>query len=125
MNREHAPLGIWNCKIGLAGPSLASGQDLPMREGIQGVYEELTGHEPHFIFSGWRGTLTTGELKVLTDKQREAYHAQQEIITEAFPHFEQMLDLELAAKRALRFLTDFHSDNQREVIEELREALGE
>jgi hypothetical protein len=32
--------------------------------------------------------------------------------------------LEHAAQRALSFLSDFHSDNQREVIEDLRNALG-
>jgi hypothetical protein len=37
--------------------------------------------------------------------------------------YRRMVRLEASAQRALNFLTDFHCDNQRDVIEDLRNAI--
>lgn len=44
---------IWFCKIGENCGELPPGADLPMRNAVAAAYEQLTGVEPSFIFSGW------------------------------------------------------------------------
>lgn len=58
---------IWSCKIGEAIP-LTKGADLPMREAVARAYEEITGMEPVFIFSGWGAELTESERAVVEDR---------------------------------------------------------
>lgn len=56
---------IWECKIG--GPhetDLDDGPDFPMRRAVEAAYHELTGKYPHFIFSGWGGSLSKSEQEV-------------------------------------------------------------
>ena len=60
---------IWGCKIGECSPSLLpKGADLLMRKAIARAYEDLTGCEPDFIFSGWGGELTEGERAVVENR---------------------------------------------------------
>ena len=58
---------IWTCKIGRAG-NKPSGADAPMRDAIAAAYRTLTGEEPDFIFSGWGGSLTEGELACVENR---------------------------------------------------------
>lgn len=51
---------IWECKIGEAD-ALPEGADAPMRRAVERAYQELTGRDPLFIFSGWGAELTPGE----------------------------------------------------------------
>lgn len=61
---------IWDCKIGEADVSrLPDGADGPMRIAVKKAYEELTGVEPDFIFSGWGGELTEAERAVVEDRE--------------------------------------------------------
>lgn len=58
---------VWTCKVGFAGP-LPSGSDGPMRDAIAAAYRQLTGREPEFVFSGWAGELTEGELACVENR---------------------------------------------------------
>ena len=62
--------GIWSCKIGATPNELPHGSDLPMRQAVAIAYEEITGVEPDFIFSGWSASLTEGEQQVLDNKSK-------------------------------------------------------
>jgi hypothetical protein len=57
---------IWECKIG-GVESVMPGADLHMRHAISAAYRQITGREPHFIFSGWGGQLTDDELDVIDE----------------------------------------------------------
>ena len=61
---------IWGCKIGeVDDQELPDGADSPMREAVRIAYRKLTGHEPHFIFSGWGEELTRTEREVVTERE--------------------------------------------------------
>lgn len=59
---------VWTCKIGEDVGELPSGSDWPMRLAVARAYEELTGREPDFLFSGWGGSLDEGELAVVENR---------------------------------------------------------
>ena len=60
---------IWSCKIGEVPPSkLPRGSDMPMREAVARAYQEITGEEPSFIFSGWGAELTEPERAVVENR---------------------------------------------------------
>lgn len=65
---DNVPHGIWACKIGEAGVLHERGLDLPMRKAVAAAYREITGEEPDFIFSGWRGELTEPERAVVENR---------------------------------------------------------
>lgn len=68
MPAADAPLTIWSCKIGeVSRARLPRSPDLPMRDAISKAYEEITGKEPDFIFSGWGASLTKNERAVVED----------------------------------------------------------
>lgn len=57
---------IWECKIGGVSPvDLPHGADFPMRAAIDKAFREVSGIESDFIFSGWGGSLTTIEDKIV------------------------------------------------------------
>jgi hypothetical protein len=59
---------IWECKIGEAeGDSLPEGSDAPMRRAVIKAYEELTGKEPRFAFTGWAGSLDETEREIVEE----------------------------------------------------------
>jgi hypothetical protein len=58
---------IWVCKIGEAN-ELPKAADGPMRKAVTKAYEELTGNEPDFVFSGWGGELTEYERAAHEDR---------------------------------------------------------
>lgn len=61
---------VWTCKIGEVDDALIPpGGDSPMREAVARAYEELTGAEPTFLFSGWGGELTKPERAVVEDRE--------------------------------------------------------
>ena len=56
---------IWECKIGEVDDALLpDGADFPMRRAIERAYQEMTGREPNFIFSGWGAKLTSTEQAI-------------------------------------------------------------
>lgn len=56
---------IWTCKIGGVVDDLPDGADFPMRQAIKEAYRRITGQDCDFCFSGWGGTLTELEQKVV------------------------------------------------------------
>ncbi len=59
---------IWECKIGLKKGTIVAlpgGCDFPMRVAIEKAFEDITGLEADFCFSGWGAELTEGEKSVL------------------------------------------------------------
>lgn len=60
---------IWFCKIGGPAAHLPRGSDLPMRRAVERAFEEVTGSERAFTFSGWGGSLTEGERAVIENRQ--------------------------------------------------------
>ena len=57
---------LWGCKIGeTKSKNIPPGGDGPMRKAVKKAYIELTGEEPHFIFSGWGEELTEGEREFI------------------------------------------------------------
>ena len=60
---------IWFCKIGGPVDHLPDGSDWPMRRAIQRAFEEVTGSEHAFTFSGWGGSLTEGERAVVENRR--------------------------------------------------------
>lgn len=64
---------IWFCKIGecdeaaLRAKFPRGGADGLMRAAVMLAYQQLTGEEPKFIFSGWGAELTEGERHVVDD----------------------------------------------------------
>jgi hypothetical protein len=65
---EETPHGIWTCKVGEAGVLSESGLDFPMRQAVAAAFKEITGSEPDYIFSGWRGELTEPERAVVENR---------------------------------------------------------
>lgn len=63
---------IWFCKIGGHSLDLPSPADPAMREAIRKAYQEITGQEPTFLFSGWGGELTEQERAVVDELDRLA-----------------------------------------------------
>lgn len=64
-----ADRAVWSCKIGWADrSSLPPGADLPMRKAVQKAFEELTGSDADFTFSGWGNQLDESELAVVEDR---------------------------------------------------------
>ncbi len=58
---------IWSCKIGeCAEDDVPHGADFPMRRAIRKAYQEITGKEPNFLFSGWGGELDEYEREVVS-----------------------------------------------------------
>lgn len=71
MNETGEPLRherIWTCKIGAQQGQL---KDEHFRSAVIQAYQELTGMEPDFIFSGWDGVLTEPERAVVEDRLPE------------------------------------------------------
>lgn len=64
MNRQ-----VWFCKIGGPTTELPRGADAPMRDAIGAAYKKLTGQRDEFLFSGWGGELTEGELAVVESRE--------------------------------------------------------
>ena len=61
---------VWFCKIGsLENLAMPNGADLPMRQAIQKAFEEITGVNAEFCFSGWGGELTESEIACVLNKQ--------------------------------------------------------
>jgi len=58
---------IWSCKIGEAA-FCQHGADVPMRTAVAVAYENLTGKECDFIFSGWGAELTEPERAVVENR---------------------------------------------------------
>lgn len=59
---------IWDCKIGeVSEGELPDGADLPMRDAIREAYLKITGREPQFMFSGWGGSLTPVQRKIVNN----------------------------------------------------------
>lgn len=59
----------WECKIGeVPAEFLIRGADWPMRKAVAIAFEELTGIEPTFIFSGWGAGLTPMERAVVDNE---------------------------------------------------------
>jgi hypothetical protein len=57
---------IWTCKIGATIESeLPPGSDYPMRQAVEMAFREVTGRDSEFLFSGWGGSLTESERKVV------------------------------------------------------------
>lgn len=64
-----APMNIWFCKIGEVDNSkVPRGADGPMREAVERAYQEITGEESEFLFSGWGAELTEGERAVVENR---------------------------------------------------------
>jgi hypothetical protein len=72
-SEAHAPapdLATWSCRIGqVPRHGLPDWSDRLMREAVARAYLEISGHEPHFIFSGWAGELTEAEQAVLENRK--------------------------------------------------------
>jgi hypothetical protein len=72
-SETHAPvpdLATWNCRIGeVPHHGLPDWSDRLMREAVARAYLQITGQEPHFIFSGWGGELTEAERAVLENRK--------------------------------------------------------
>ena len=61
---------VWTCKIGsIPGVHLPAGSDEIMRKAVQDAYTHLMGVKSDFIFSGWGGKLTEGELAVVENRE--------------------------------------------------------
>jgi len=57
---------VWECKLVLSDEAeLPDGADFPMRQALRIACEEMTGQLPIDIFSGWAGSLTEIEKKVM------------------------------------------------------------
>jgi hypothetical protein len=69
---------IWSCKIGEVDEAkLPNGADFPMRRAIAKAYEEITGEEPTFLFSGWGAELEEIERAVVENRLPEVDSANQ------------------------------------------------
>jgi hypothetical protein len=71
---------IWTCKVGGVVGEVPPGADLPMRQAVERAFQEITGLEAEFTFSGWGGTLTEPERAVVEDRlpsqeYEDAWHA--------------------------------------------------
>lgn len=63
-------MATWTCKIGeVDRDSLPAGCDGPMRQAVDDAYENLTGKQADFIFSGWGGKLNEYERAVVEDRE--------------------------------------------------------
>lgn len=61
---------IWFCKIGeVEDEDVPLGADYPMRLAVAKAYEEITGKQPKFIFSGWAGELNEVERAVVESRE--------------------------------------------------------
>lgn len=61
---------IWECKIGeVDSADLPKAADGPMQSAVRKAYQELTGREPTFTFTGWGGSLTESERAVVEDRE--------------------------------------------------------
>lgn len=59
----------WSCQIGeFDRAKLPPGSDGPMRDAVAAAYEQLTGAEPLYIFSGWGDPLPEGCRAVVEDR---------------------------------------------------------
>jgi hypothetical protein len=69
MRKGMRKMKIWECKVGeVDAKKLPEGADGPMRDAVRKAYLDLTGEEPHFIFSGWGSKLTPYEREVVSEK---------------------------------------------------------
>ncbi len=60
---------VWHCKIGMvAEECLPQRADAPMRKAVEAAYQNITGKEPGFIFSGWNGELKESELAIVENR---------------------------------------------------------
>lgn len=59
---------VWTCKIGGPVAGIPKGSDSPMRAAVSQAFEQITGFEARFIFSGWGGELTEGERAVVENR---------------------------------------------------------
>jgi hypothetical protein len=60
-------MSVWACKIGDASGSAF--KDENMRTAVVRAYEQLTGQQPDFIFSGWGGDLSEAERAVVENRE--------------------------------------------------------
>ena len=81
---EHTPGPVWSAKIGYAH-DLPAGADLPMRNAVGNAFRDLTDEWPDFIFSGWGGELTEGELAMVEGREPDPSHYANERIRNAAP----------------------------------------
>lgn len=59
---------VWTCKVGGPVAGIPNGGDSPMRAAVSQAFEQVTGFEARFIFSGWGGELTEGERAVVENR---------------------------------------------------------
>lgn len=64
MRKKH----IWSCKIGETDSVLPPGSDWPMRKAVQLAYQQLTGRDADFVFSGWGAELSEPERAVVENR---------------------------------------------------------
>lgn len=57
---------VWTCKVGGPVAGIPNGGDSPMRAAVSQAFEQVTGFEARFIFSGWGGELTEGGAQAVT-----------------------------------------------------------
>lgn len=55
---------IWECKIGGFVGELPDGCDYPMRRAVEMAFQQVTGRNAAFLFSGWGANLTSVERAV-------------------------------------------------------------
>lgn len=59
----------WNCTIGeCPRNALPKASDAPMRAAVARAYEDLAGHPPEFIFSGWNAHVPESYRAVIEDR---------------------------------------------------------
>jgi hypothetical protein len=62
-------LAIWTCKMGYANRAeLPLGADGDVRKVVEAKFKQMMNRSPEFIFSGWAGQLSEGELAVVEDR---------------------------------------------------------
>lgn len=48
---------------------MPKGGDFPMRQAVAAAYQDLTGEEPVFLFSGWGAELSEEERAVVENRE--------------------------------------------------------
>lgn len=74
---EKERCGAWECKIGALGIArVPLGGDSPMREAVAQAFEQLTGQQAEFTFSGWGSQLTELERAVVENRDPSEDYAE-------------------------------------------------
>lgn len=60
---------IWECKIGGVVGELPKGSDGPMRKAVRDAFNEITGIEATFCFSGWGAKIDGLERSVVENRE--------------------------------------------------------